>query len=172
MTEIGVANNHGTGGLYLPIQILTVEQNLPLSLRPGEIKQSAAQKNVQEVQDLVKLSKLLHKKCSGSPTDSIRKTSRHSDSSCQTVLKIPKIHAGQLGLFLAFYSPLITAAHTFLSGVARRVLKLGLHRIQEHLRRLLDLDVRLLKASNVRNRVKITTQVLTCSASWILMYAC
>ena len=102
MTEIGVANNHGTGGLYLPIQILTVEQNLPLSLRLGEIKQFATQKNVQEVQDLVKLSKLLHKKCSGSPTDSIRKTSRHSDSPCQSVLKIPKIHAGQLGLFFGF----------------------------------------------------------------------
>ena len=138
-----MANNHGTGGLYLPIQILTVEQNLPLSLRLGEIKQFATQKNVQEVQDLVKSSKLLHKKCSGSPTDSIRKASRHSDSPCQTVLKIPKIHAGQLGLF---FSPLITAAHTFLSGVARRVLKLGLHHVQEHLRRLLDLDVRLLKA--------------------------
>ena len=64
-----------------PYRLLTVEQNLPISLRLSHIKQFATRKNVQEVQQTVFRK----------PADSVKL----AYLSCQTVLKFPEILARQ-----------------------------------------------------------------------------
>ena len=83
-----MADNNGTSGLSLSIQILTVEQNLLFSLRLGQIKQLASQK--------------MFRKSSRQYLENQQKVLSSPDSPCQKVLNSLKFMPDNFNFFFGF----------------------------------------------------------------------